>query len=166
MMNTLLAESETLTLLEKFDLRGRTPQRAVESASKTGVVATIDCTSDPDSGARIEVTIAGHVATRQLPLSDFEAKTLVDEFGGEGLLAGEAALRAMVAHVFFRFSRLVMENPPIAHLRCEKLHVHPSDYRIDAVQIWVRSPLHVKPRLAEHAHDRKAMSGNRSGSGK
>ena len=166
-MKTVLSESETSTLLEKFDLGGRTAQqRPLEAASKPGIVATIDCTSDTEHGARIEVTIAGHLAKRQLPLSEFEATTLVDEFVAEGLLAGEAARRAMVAHVFFRFARMVTENPPIAHLRCEKLHLHPSDYRIEAVQIWVSSPLHIKPRLAEHAHDRKAMFTNRSGSGK
>lgn len=166
-MNNLLAETDTETLLEKFDLAGRTAQhRASDGASKAGIVATIDCTNDAENGARIEVALGKHVAKRQLPLSDYEATTLVDELVSEGLLSGETALRAMVAHVLFRFSRMISENEPISRIRCEKFHIRTSDYRIENVQIWVHSPLHIKPRLAEHAHDRKATFGTRSGSGK
>jgi hypothetical protein len=166
-MSLLLAESDTVALLEKFDLAGRTAQhRPFDGSGNSGVVTTIDCSNDIENGIHIEVTISKHVAKRQLPLSEYEAETLVDEFVTERLLPGEPALQAMVAHVFLRFSRLFSENEAISHLRCEECHIHRSDYRIDNVQIWVDSPLHVKPRLTAHAHDRKAMFGTRSGSEK
>jgi hypothetical protein len=49
----------------------------------------------------IEVTISKHVAKRQLPLSEYEAETLVDEFVTERLLPGEPAL----SHTCFFVSR-------------------------------------------------------------
>ena len=124
----------------------------------------VDCSNEAQNGAHMEITIAKHVAKRQLPLGEYEAQTLVDEFVAEHLLPAEPALRAMVAHVFVRFSRLFSENAALSRLLCKELFIHHSDYRVEHVQIWVDSPLHVKPRLTPHAHDRKAMFGTRSGS--
>ena len=164
-MSTLLSEPDTIALLEKFGLLGRTPQhQPIGSSNNLGIVTKVDCSNEAQNGAHMEITIAKHVAKRQLPLGEYEAQTLVDEFVAEHLLPAEPALRAMVAHVFVRFSRLFSENAALSRLLCKELFIHHSDYRVEHVQIWVDSPLHVKPRLTPHAHDRKAMFGTRSGS--
>ena len=50
-MSLLLAESDTVALLEQFDLAGRTAQhRPFDGSGNSGVVTTIDCSNDIENG--------------------------------------------------------------------------------------------------------------------
>lgn len=113
-MSTLLGPSDTAALLEKFDLVGRTPaHERANGAAHAGIIATIECFQALEGDAHIGVTIGKHVATRALPLSNFEAETIAQECIAEHLLPNEPALRNMVEHIFSHCSQLVTENAPV-----------------------------------------------------
>ena len=126
---------EALIDLERFGLRVHPADGTHESLGKrhrTKVRIAIDPTAT--AGLSMIVGIGEGEARRLMPLSPFEATTMVDELVARGLLVGNERLRHTVEHLLARLSEIYGELG-LSTLTIDPAIVSEAGYCIDAARL-------------------------------
>ncbi len=128
--------SEALSDLERFGLRVHPAGGTHEHLGKRHRTK-IRIAIDPAAlvGPSMIVTIGEGEARRLMPLSPFEATTLVDELVARGLLVGNERLRHGVEHLLARLS-VVYTELALGSLSIDPVIVSEAGYCIDAARLY------------------------------
>lgn len=122
---------------------------------ETGIPVTIDGVVDPEFGPSIRLKVSGKRSARMVPVTEFEAETLVAEFHAEQLLAVDAKTDRTLVHLLMKCSKLYQDSG-ISELHLV-LYVTPQGYRTHAVYMLRTRNVAIRRRLAPDSHDAGAV---------
>jgi hypothetical protein len=145
----MIADSRaTKTLLERYDLHVA-KSKTIDGAALIALYAFED---DP-VGSVIRIESGSHTATRMCPVDRFQAESMLSALRSPHGPAYEPHIVRMLAHTIARVSHLFLEND----LTSLRITIAVGENRLEIVKAVIESsrPLHPRPRLTPHAHDRK-----------
>lgn len=117
---------------------------------ESGIPATIDGVVDPEFGPSIRLKSSGKRSARTVPVTEFEAETLVAEFHAENLSVDPKADRTLV-HLLMKCSKLYQDSG-ISELHLV-LYLTPQGYRTHAVYMLRMRNVAIRRRLVPESHD-------------
>jgi hypothetical protein len=127
----ITVDSQTATrLLRIYGINPPVTDERFELNGEAGTSVTIDGVLDHDNHPSIRLKIAGRRATRDCPVSAFEAESLVNEFHAEQLLPDSKADRTLVQLITSCSKLFVEAGINEFHL---VLYLTPQGYRSHAV---------------------------------
>lgn len=120
-----------------------------------GTDIVIECRDDVTLGRIAELRCGTHHVQRLVPIESVQAESMLAEFHAKHGIAHDAKSTRMLAHLIERLSAL-FADPGISRLSLNPVRLHDSTYDVIDATVEARRAVPLKPRLAPHAHDRKA----------
>ncbi|MBC5826060.1 MAG: hypothetical protein GIX02_14805 [Candidatus Eremiobacteraeota bacterium] len=105
-------------------------------------VATVTLSREPRGDTTIRIELLRQSAQRLIPLSEYEAESMVTELHAEGALHGAEHVRRMLAHVLVKLSEVFTEHQ-LVKMVVSPLTLWDGGYRVDGVQIESLQPIHL-----------------------
>ncbi len=96
---------------------------------------------------------ATHSVHRSVPLGPESARELASEYEGYGHHGSRESARRMLEHLLLRISDLFADTE-VRELRLD-VRLHENEYAVLDASMTSLKALHIEPRLAKRAHDRK-----------
>jgi hypothetical protein len=105
-------------------------------------VATVTLGRGARDDTTIRIELLRQSAQRLIPLSEYEAESMVTELHAEGALHGAEHVRRMLAHVLVKLSEVFTEHE-LVKMVVSPLTLWDGGYRVDGVQIESRHRIHL-----------------------
>lgn len=99
---------------------------------------------------------------RVAPEDEASARDIVRDIRELARLPHDVSFEHMFAELLLRASKL-FEDAQAQRLEFSSLRLHPNSYHIGEVTLLLDKPLHLRPRLEPHSHDRRAVFDHRHG---
>jgi hypothetical protein len=131
-------------------------------AAQGGRIAQLRIEQDEDRPSLLTIAIAGHSAQSPVPHDLGDARAVVASLRAQGALPSDSSFEHMLADLLLKASRL-FEDSEASRLAFSRVHLHPSSYHVEEVELIHEKPLHTEARLAPDSHDRRAVFDHRHG---
>jgi hypothetical protein len=113
-------------------------------------VATVTLGRDARNDTTIRIEILQQSAQRLIPLSEYEADTMVTELHAKGALHAVEHVKRMLARVLVQLSEVFAERQLVSMVISE-LILWDGGYRVDGAQIESLQPIHLAESLPNNA---------------
>lgn len=124
-----------------------------QTATEPGSDLVISGRTDDALGKTIAVNSADHTVERMIPLDTAGAEALALHFEGHHHHGSREQVRRMLEHLLGKVSTLFEQTPVTRFSLAVRLHAN--EYTVLDASLTSPKALHLKERLAAHAHDRK-----------
>jgi hypothetical protein len=134
--------------------------RLLASDVQHGTLIELDATDGGPNGKTLALVSTNHRVEQMLPLGPAGAETLASNTHAHEHHGNSEKFRRMLEHLLLRVSDFYVETG-VASARLV-VRLHENTYTVTDATIVTGRALHVKERLAAHAHDRSALGFQRS----
>lgn len=146
-----LSDDEAAELLRRYKMHAPSAEKFDD-----GYKAAIHIGTEPDGTTAVALTHGEFTARRMMPLGEFEAGAMAEEFRTSGNVPLSDNLKAMLTNVLVQAARM-FESESLGSLELNPLYIRSKDYRVASVSIATKKKAAVKRRLAGGAHDAGAV---------
>jgi ATP-grasp domain len=123
---------------------------------ESGTDIAIEAYNDDSIGRIVELQCGTHRAYRLHPLTKDLAEAMLTEFRSKRNIAGTEKSAHMLEHLLLKVSE-IYEDQTIVRLSLNPVRLHGNTYDVLDTKITTKGGLNIRPRLAPHAHDKKAF---------
>ncbi|MHB1796925.1 MAG: hypothetical protein ACYCUI_01360 [Vulcanimicrobiaceae bacterium] len=150
-MATRVPKETLIELLTRYGLVAHPQARPPRTHARAE--ASIICAADWEQGAGIALDVHGHRAFRLVPLSAYEAGTMVVELQRAGVLPHNEHLEKTLAHLLARSAEIFAERG-LDRLELRPVHLWDGGYSVEGADAHAGHPIHLRPRRHPDANDR------------